>query len=250
MHWFIRANPRVLTGWRTLLGTLSLVAFGIMLVLGLLVAPPDAIQGQSQRLMYVHVPAAWTAYCAFAVVFACSIAVLLGRGRQWDTGARAAAELGTGMTALAIAEGSIWGHEVWGTWWTWDPRLVSTALLLLIYLGYLGVRRLSADPRANARRAAIIGVVGFVQVPVVHFSVLWFRSLHQPPTLLAPSTDPPIDGRMMLALAAGVVAFMFAGAWFVLRRLETLDRQQTLAPPTVTRTPARNGSTRTERTFS
>src|ERR687884_387266 len=122
-----------------------------------------------------------------------------------------AAELGVGMTALAIALGSLWGRPVWGTWWVWDPRLVTTAVLLLVYLGYLSVRGLSDDRAAGARRAAAVGIVGFVDVPVVHFSVVWWRTLHQPATVLSP--DPaPIDPRMLAALLVALVAFTLAGA--------------------------------------
>lgn len=186
------------------------------LALGLLVAPPDAVQGQAQRLMYVHVPAAWLAYVSFAVVLVASVGYLLTRDLRWDRRAQAAGELGVGMTALAIALGSLWGRPVWGTWWVWDPRLVTTAVLLLVYAGYLSVRGLGDDRAAGARRAAALGVVGFVNVPVVHFSVVWWRTLHQPATVLAPE-QAPMDGRMAGALLTAVVAFTLAG-WLVVRR--------------------------------
>jgi heme exporter protein C len=199
-------------------------------VLALAVAPPDALQGQSQRLMYVHVPSAWTAYCAFAVVLAASVAVLLRRGPRWDALARAGAELGVGMTALAIVEGSIWGHEVWGVWWTWDPRLVTTAVLLLLYLGYLTARGLPGAPERVARRSAWLGIALFAQVPVVHFSVLWWRTLHQPPTLLRPDLEAPIAPMMLAALLTSLAAFMLAGAWFLRRRVVQLAPAEQPAP--------------------
>jgi heme exporter protein C len=207
---------------RPALGTLALVAMAVALALGLVVAPAEAIQGQAQRLMYVHVPAAWTAFAAFALVLVASVAVLMRRHPRWDARAQAAAELGVGMTALAIVEGSIWGHTAWGVWWTWDARLVTTAVLLLLYLGYLGVRGLPGDRVHVSRRAAVVGVVGFVQVPVVHFSVLWWRTLHQPPTLLQPTASPPISPLMLTALLAAVTAFMLGGAWFLRRRVAQL----------------------------
>lgn len=210
---------------RLLAAAAALVA-AAALTLGLVIAPPDAVQGQPQRLMYVHVPAAWTAFASFAVVLLASAAFLLRRRPVWDAVAQAAAELGVGMTALAIVLGSIWGRAVWGVWWTWDARLVTTAVLLLIYLGYLGVRGLTDDPEVNAGRAAVIGIAGFIQVPIVHFSVLWWRTLHQPPTILAPGTAPPIDGRMAAALGAGFLAFTLAGAWFFFRRLAQLRAQR------------------------
>jgi heme exporter protein C len=188
-------------------GALALVGGAVTIVVGLLVAPTDAVQGDAQRLMYVHVPAARVAYLAFAVVLVASTAYLVRRDLRWDTRARAAAELGVGLTALAIVLGSIWGRATWGLWWTWDARLVTTTVMLLVYVGYLAVRELSGDPHANARRAAVVGVVGFGNVPVVHFSVLWWRTLHQPPTILgAEIRNPPIDPVMLAALAAGVLA--------------------------------------------
>ncbi|MEX2290521.1 MAG: cytochrome c biogenesis protein CcsA [Mycobacteriales bacterium] len=186
------------------------------LVVALAVAPPDALQGQAQRLMYVHVPAAWLAYACFAVVLVASVAYLLRRDLRWDRRAQAAGELGVGMTALAIVLGSLWGRPVWGTWWVWDPRLVTTVVLLLVYAGYLSVRGLGDDRATGARRAAAVGILGFVNVPVVHFSVVWWRTLHQPATVLSP--DPaPMDGRMALALLLSVLAFSLAG-WLVVRR--------------------------------
>lgn len=209
-------------GWRPGLGTLAGVAALASAIMALVVAPPDAIQGQSQRLMYVHVPSAWTAYCAYALVLFSSIAVLLRRGQRWDALARAGAELGVGMTALAIVEGSIWGHTVWGVWWTWDARLVTTAVMMFLYLGYLVARGLPGSPERVARRSAWLGIALFAQVPVVHFSVLWWRTLHQPPTLLRPDLEAPIAPLMLAALLTSLVAFMLAGAWFVRRRVAQL----------------------------
>ena len=186
------------------------------LVAALVVAPTDALQGEAQRLMYVHVPAAWLAYACFAVVLVASVAYLLRRDLRWDRRAQAAGELGVGMTALAIVLGSLWGRPVWGTWWVWDPRLVTTVVLLLVYAGYLSVRGLGDDRATGARRAAAVGILSFVNVPVVHFSVVWWRTLHQPATVLSP--DPaPLDGRMALALLLSVVAFSLGG-WLIVRR--------------------------------
>jgi heme exporter protein C len=203
---------------------------GSALVVALVVAPPDAVQGQAQRLMYVHVPAAWLAYACFALVLVASVAYLLRRDLRWDRRAQAAGELGVGMTALAIVLGSLWGRPVWGTWWVWDPRLVTTVVLLLVYAGYLSVRGLGDDRDTGARRAAAVGILGFVNVPVVHFSVIWWRTLHQPATVLSP--DPaPMEARMALALLLAVVAFTLAG-WLVLRRrIRSLEVQDHAPQP-------------------
>lgn len=206
-------------------------AVAVLLILGLVVAPPDAVQGQAQRLMYLHVPAAWVAFLSFAVVLAASVGYLWRRELRWDIRAQAAAEIGTGLTALTIALGALWGRPVWGVWWAWDPRMVSTAVLLLIYAGYLGVRGLSADPHVNARRAAVIGVLGFAEVPIVYFSVLWWRGLHQPPTLLDPGGASPIAAPMLAALLVGVAAFTLLAAWVYLRRLAQLTARAASTGP-------------------
>jgi heme exporter protein C len=192
------------------------------LVLGLIVAPPDAVQGEAMRLMYVHVPAAWAAYLSFAVVLVSSVGYLVTRRLEWDRRARVAAELGVGLTALAIVLGSIWGRPIWGVWWTWEPRLVTTMVLLLVFFGYLGVRSLGAEPAATARRCAVVGIVGFVDVPIVHMSVVWWRTLHQPPTVLRPEGPAAIEPAMLAALLAGMAAFTLGAAFLYLRRIRLL----------------------------
>lgn len=180
-------------------------------------APSDRLQGDLQRLMYVHVPSAWLAFLAFAVTFVASVAWLRTRRDRWDDLAVASVEVGVFFTGLALATGSLWGKPVWGVWWTWDPRLVTTALLFLVYLAYLGLRRSLDHPEARARRSAILGIVAFVQVPIVHLSVVWWRTLHQPPTVLKPG-DPSMDHTMLAALASSVVAFTLVYAALVRRR--------------------------------
>ncbi|MGY1840557.1 MULTISPECIES: cytochrome c biogenesis protein CcsA [unclassified Modestobacter] len=226
-----------LRGGRMLSAAALLAAVGA-LVLGLVVAPEDAVQGSAQRLMYVHVPAAWVAYLAFATVLVCSVAYLLRRDLRWDRYAQAAAELGVGLTALAIGLGMLWGRPVWGVWWTWDARLVTTAVLLLVYLAYLGVRRLHDDPHVAARRSAAIGIVAFLNVPLVHFSVVWWRTLHQPPTVLGPEGSPPIDATMAAALATGVVAFTLAALLVVRRRVAQLRLDPSHPAPSPAAAPA------------
>lgn len=220
------ASPRTDVALSAAAGLTSIAAVAVALA----VAPPDALQGQAQRLMYVHVPAAWLAYACFVVVLVSSVAYLLRRDLCWDRRAQAAGELGVGMTALAIVLGSLWGRPVWGTWWVWDPRLVTTVVLLLVYAGYLSVRGLGDDREAGARRAAAVGILGFVNVPVVHFSVVWWRTLHQPATVLSP--DPaPMDGRMALALVLAVVAFSLGGWLVVRRRVRVLAGHDDSSPP-------------------
>ena len=190
----------------TVLGLLSVAGLLAAAIMALAGAPPDATQGNIQRLMYVHVPAAWLAYLSFAVVFVCSIAYLKTKRIRYDRVAHASAEIGVLFTALTIFLGSLWGKPVWGTYWTWDPRLTTTAIMLLMYVGYLAVRRLPDNPARRARWAAVVGIVAFADVPIVQLSVEWWRSLHQGPTirLLGPSTIAPI---MAAALFTAVGAF-------------------------------------------
>jgi heme exporter protein C len=208
------ARDRRTIGW----AAAGLTAAG--LVVGLTLAPPDAVQGQAQRLMYLHVPAAWTAYLAFFTVLIASGAVLIWADPRWDRAAQAAAELGLAATVLAFAAGTVWGRLSWGVWWAWDPRIVSTIAMFLVYAAQLTVRR-----AYSPRRAAWLGVGGFAVVPVVHFSVVWFRSLHQQATILAPRAAPPIDGLMLTALVLCVFAATTTAGWLFLSRLATLERR-------------------------
>ncbi|MFC4004393.1 cytochrome c biogenesis protein CcsA [Prauserella oleivorans] len=194
---------------RILFGRRLTTAVSVVLSTGLvaaMLAPPDRVQGNLQRLMYIHVPAAWLAYLSFAVTLGSSIAWLWRRQARYDRAAAASAEVGVFFTGLAIALGSIWGKPTWGVWWTWDPRVVTTAVMFFVYLGYLALRRATLDPTARARRSAVFGVVAFVQVPIVHMSVVWWRALHQPPTVLKPG-DPSIDHVMLATLLLNVLAF-------------------------------------------
>jgi heme exporter protein C len=217
-----------------LLGVAALLALGLSATLSLVVAPPDALQGEVQRLMYVHVPAAWLAYLSFFVVFVSSVAYLRTGRTRWDRVAAASAEIGVLFTALAIVLGALWGKPVWGTWWTWDPRLTTTAMLLLIYIGYIAVRRITDSPTRRARWAAVIGVVGFVDVPIVHLSVVWWRSLHQQSTVLRVG-GPQIEGSMLTALLVAVGAFTIVYAYLMavrlrVGRLEERAAREALSP--------------------
>ncbi len=192
-----------------------------------LTAPPDQLQGNLQRLMYVHVPAAWLAFLSFGITFAASAGWLWKRTPRWDRAAAASAEVGVFFTGLTLALGSVWGKPVWGVWWTWDPRLVTTALMFFVYLGYLALRRATLDPTVRARRSAVFGVLAFAQVPVVHMSVIWWRTLHQPPTVLRPG-DPTIDHWMLAALLLNVVAFTLVYAVLLRSRIRLAVEEQSL----------------------
>jgi heme exporter protein C len=218
------------------IGTLATALFAGLIV------PPDAVQGDLQRIMYVHVPSAWLAYLAFIVTLVGSVAFLVRRDLQWDRRAGAAAELGVVFTGLALVTGSIWGKPVWGVWWTWDARLVLTAVMFFVYLGYLALRRSVDDPEIRARRSAVLGIVGALQIPIVHFSVTWWRGLHQPPTVIRPD-GPQLDEPLLFALAMSVVAFTIVFAALMTRRTELaraedatgfIDRDEVTAGAAVT----------------
>lgn len=199
-------------GWATWLGLL------VTAVVALAVVPADADQGDVQRLMYVHVPAAWVAFLSFGVVFLASVGYLKTGRIHWDRIAVSSAEIGVVFCALTIVLGSLWGRPVWGTWWTWDPRLTTTVVLLLIYVGYLSLRKVADSPSRRAHWSAVVGVVGFVDVPIVHMSVVWWRSLHQEPTVLRPGA-PTIAGSMLATLLLAFLVFSVAYGYLMAVRL-------------------------------
>ena len=207
------------------LGWLAVVALLAGLAVGFGVAPREVTQGNVQRIMYVHVPSVLVAYLAFAVVFVASVAYLARRAEAADRIAHASAEVGVLFTGVTIATGSIWGKPTWGTWWTWDARLTSVAILFVMYLGYLLLRGMVEDRERGARYAAVLGIVAALNVPLVHFSVVWWRTLHQPPSLLKPGT-PTIASAILAALLVNVLAHALLYAYFLAKRVRILRREQ------------------------
>jgi heme exporter protein C len=207
------------------LGWLSALALAIGLVMAFGVAPRETSQGNVQRIMYVHPPLAWVAYVAFAVVAAASIVYLVRRRPAADRLAHASAEVGVLFTGLAIATGSIWGKPTWGTWWTWDARLTSVAILFVMYVGYLLLRGTIEDRERAARYCAVLGIVAALDMPLVHFSVYWWRTLHQPPSLMKPggfSGSPAILWPLLVNLAA----FTLLYAYLVAKRARLLRAER------------------------
>lgn len=188
---------------------------------GLIKAPPDAYQGDSQRIMYLHIPSILTAYLSFFLVFVGSCLYLWKREKRDDRLAHAAAEIGVLFTALTIVEGSIWGRPTWGVWWTWDARLTLTAVLLLIFIGYLMLRALVEDESRAAASAAVLGIIGFLDIPLIHMSVYWWRTLHQPPSILRPDKAPweNIHPDLLTALVINFVAFILLYFYLLSLRL-------------------------------
>jgi heme exporter protein C len=200
-------------------GWLAGLALGVTVLVGLFGVPADAAQGDVQRIMYVHVPSAWLAYVAFFVTLFGGLLYLRRDDLRHDRLAAASAEIGLLFTGLAIASGAIWGKATWGKWWDWDPRLTTTAVLFVVYAGYLLLRQSLVDRRRRAKLAAIFGIIGFLNVPIVHFSVLWWRGLHQPPTVIRPG-DPSIDHLLLAELLASVVSFTLVYLWLLRRRID------------------------------
>ena len=215
------AQPLYEARW-ALLPPLTGVAMLAMLVGAVVVAPREAIEGEVQRLFYIHVPSAIAAYLAFFVVFVASIAVLWRRDLRFDAVARAAAGVGVLFTALTLATGAIWGKPIWGTWWAWDARLTSTLVLLLIYSGYLLARSLadSTDVQA-ARYAAVFAIIGFVDIPIINMSVRWWRTLHPDPIVTRGLGDQALPTSMLIVLLIGLAAVTLLALWLLALRAET-----------------------------
>src|SRR4051794_35641579 len=167
-------------------------------------------EGDAGRIIYFHVPMAWVAFLAFFVVFGASIAYLRTANPRWDRLGRASAEVGLIFTTLVLITGSIWGYPIWNTWWTWDPKLTTTLILWFMYLAYLMVRSYAEPPR-GAMYAAIIGIIGFFDVPFVYMSSVWWRTLHPTPVLgpAAPSQSTDIVPLLGLSLVAFTVLFVY-----------------------------------------
>ena len=185
--------------------------FAIGLWLALVASPPDYQQGESVRIMYVHVPAAWMALFVYMAMAAAGAAALIWRHPLAGIAARAASPIGAGFTAIAIATGALWGRPIWNAWWVWDARLTSVLVLLFLYLGHMALHDAFDDPARGARAAAVLALVGAVNVPIVHFSVEWWNTLHQPASVFR-AGGPTIAAEMLWPLFVMAAAFK---AWFV-----------------------------------
>jgi heme exporter protein C len=188
------------------------------LYLGLVQAPPDAVQGQVQRIMYLHVPSILTAYLAFTVCFVASVSYLWRRDLRHDAVAVSSAEIGVVFTGITLATGAIWGKPTWGVWWTWDARLTLTAILFTIYVGYLMLRAFAEDPQAAARYGAVVAILGFLDIPLNHYAVLWWRTLHQPSSLMRPG-GPSVAPVMLWPLLAMLLGFACLYLYLLLTRV-------------------------------
>lgn len=221
---FRRAAERVLP-WTA--GT-SVVAFIAGLWLALVASPIDYQQKDSVRIMYVHVPAAWMALSTYAIMALGSAGALIWRHPLAELAARASAAPGACFTLIALVTGSLWGLPTWGTWWVWDARLTSVLVLLFLYIGYMALWRAFDEPRRAGRAAAVLALVGAVNLPIVKFSVDWWSTLHQPASVSrfgAPAMDPT----MLRPLLVMYAAFLFFWVTVLLLRLRAVLAERRLA---------------------
>jgi len=214
-------SPSATTGSRgtRILGGLTLAGLALLLGYALVWSPGDREMHDSVRLMYAHVPSAIMAYTGCAITTLASAMWLRRRSEGWWVLGGAAAELATVFTALALATGSIWGRPTWGTYWQWDPRITSTTLLLIMLIGVQALRRIdneSGDAASRGVRGAVVGLLLFPNVIIVHFSVDWWRSLHQTATITR--LDPTIEGTMLFTLMLGIVVMGLLFSWLLVHR--------------------------------
>ncbi|MEX1217035.1 MAG: cytochrome c biogenesis protein CcsA [Acidimicrobiales bacterium] len=214
----ISENGPTSTGSRAtlILGIVTVIALGVLVLFGLILSPADQKQGDAVRIMYVHVPSATLSYIGCLLAGVGSAVFLWRKSQWWDLVAYAGAEVAALFTAFTLVTGMFWGRPTWGVFWVWDARLTSSAMLMLLLLGYLAVRRLEADYSVRAKRAAIVGLLLVPNVFIVRQSVQWWRTLHQTATLQL--GDTKLDGLMLFSLFTGFVATALAFVWMVIHR--------------------------------
>jgi heme exporter protein C len=223
---FLRLASRLLP-W---LAAVTPISFAVGLYFALIASPPDYQQGETVRIMYIHVPAAWIAMFAYAWVGLASAAALIWRHPLADVAAEAASPVGAVFTLLALVSGSLWGRPMWGTYWAWDARLTSFLLLFFLYVGHLALLNAFDDRQRGRRSAAVLAVVGLIDLPIVKFAVDWWNTLHQPASVLkmdGPSIDPSML-RPLLIMALACQCYFFLVTFMRMRALLLEARQRTL----------------------
>jgi heme exporter protein C len=213
-----------------ILGPTALVTTALTVYLGIWVTPQDDVQGNLARMLYIHPAAAWIAlYVGFGTAIIASLMYLWPRTRSTaaDHVAASAMEVTLVYTILTLITGSLWGRPAWGVWWVWDARLTSTAVLAVLVAGYLALRRAIDDPELRARRSAVLALVAAINVPVVHFAVVWWKTLHQGATILTPGSGILVHGIMAWTMLLSFIAFTLVYAWMVRERYRIAIRQQT-----------------------
>lgn len=212
-------DPSTGTGSRgtRVIGLATIITVVLGAVYGLIISAPDRQLGSTIRIIYLHVPTVLAAYIAFIITAVGSVAYLIRRTEFWDLLASASAELGVIFFAVTIIDGALWGKVTWGVFWRWEPRLTTSAVLLLMYVGYLAIRALPADPRTRATRSAIVGLVAVVNIPIVHKAVDWWRGIHQGQTVLG-TVDPNMAGAQLFAMYTSMIAGILVFAWLLIHR--------------------------------
>ena len=227
MNWLFRyANPhnfmRLSGAVLPFVAAAAIALLGLGLYLGF-TAPPDYQQGRSVLFMFIHVPAATVAELAYGAIAVCSLLSLVWRHPLSDTAARAAAPRGAIFTALGLVTGALWGKPMWGTYWVWDARLTSFLLLLFVYLGYMALWSAIEDETRAARAAAILALVGAVNIPIIKFSVEWWSTLHQGESIVSGKLAPVFLTPLLLMMSA--YAFLFLALWMVRIRTAIVERR-------------------------
>lgn len=209
------------------LAALTVLLLAAGLYLGLFVAPPDYQQGESYRIMFVHVPSAWMSMFVYVVMAAAGAAGLAWRTKLAEVLASACAPIGASFTLLTLVTGSLWGKPMWGTWWAWDARLTSELILLFLYIGFMALEASIDEPRRAARAAAVLALVGVVNIPIIHFSVEWWNTLHQPASVSKIGV-PSIHSSMLAPLLLMVVGFKlyFITVALMRMRYKILEREK------------------------
>jgi heme exporter protein C len=201
------------------LAVITAVVMLVGLYMALIYAPTEREMGDVQRIIYYHVPAAWLAFVAFFVVFVFSFLYLLRSNKKWDSMAVAAAEVGVLFCSINLITGPIWAKPVWGVWWTWDARLTLTLVLWLIYVAYLMLRHYVQDPERRATFSAVVGIIGFIDVPLVYFSIRWWRTQHPQP-VIAGGEGSGLDPMMWYTVLVTLAGFALLFVYLLKRRTE------------------------------
>jgi heme exporter protein C len=216
------------------LAAVTLILLGIGLYLAFFVAPPDYQQGETVKIMFIHVPAAWLGMFGYVLIAVAALGTLIWRHPLADVAAKTAAPIGATFTFVALVTGSLWGKPMWGTYWVWDARLTSVLVLFLLYLGLLALWQAIEEPGRAGRAAAILALVGAVNVPIIHYSVVWWNTLHQPASVFrveGPSIDPSLLAPLLVMALAFTLLFILLHlismrAEILRRRVRALQQTQ------------------------
>ncbi len=212
--------------WLLLLTAVLMLADGYLIFI---VAPTDAVLGHIQRIFYVHVPISILSFLGFLLCAIAGIGYLIRRGEGWDRLAHASAEVGVVFVTLALVTGIIWARPVWGVWWTWEPRLTTTLILWFIYVAYLMIRQYAPTPQQGRTWSAVVGIIGFVDVPIVYYSVQWWRSIHPGPVIGPEAADGALEPIMVRILIFSMAAMLALFAYLLLERMAQRSAEDTLS---------------------